>query len=142
MITYQPLTKADILQVVLLEEELLQETLGKEMLTNELNNKNVCFLTAKDNLKVVGYIGLYIYIDEGEILNFVVDKAYQRQMIGTTLLKKVIDTYQLKKITLEVRENNQKGINFYLKNNFKPINIRKHYYQNGDNAIVMMKEIK
>lgn len=142
MISYQRLTKADIKQVVLLEEELLQETLGIEMLESELNNPTVCFLTAKDNLKVVGYIGLYVYLDEGEILNFVVDESYQRQNIGSTLLNKVIEQYNLKKITLEVREHNQKAINFYIKNNFKKVNIRKHYYKNGDNAIVMMKEIK
>lgn len=142
MISYQRLTKADIKQVVLLEEELLQETLGIEMLESELNNPTVCFLTAKDNLKVVGYIGLYVYLDEGEILNFVVDESYQRQNIGSTLLNKVIEQYNLKKITLEVREHNQKAINFYVKNNFKKVNIRKHYYKNGDNAIVMMKEIK
>ncbi len=142
MISYQRLTKADIKQVVLLEEELLQETLGIEMLESELNNPTVCFLTAKDNLKVVGYIGLYVYLDEGEILNFVVDESYQRQNIGSTLLNKVIEQYNLKKITLEVREHNQKAINFYIKNNFKKVNIRKHYYKNGDNAIVMMKVIK
>lgn len=142
MISYQRLTKADIKQVVLLEEELLQETLGIEMLESELNNPTICFLTAKDNLKVVGFIGLYVYLDEGEILNFVVDESYQRQNIGSTLLNKVIEQYNLKKITLEVREHNQKAINFYIKNNFKKVNIRKHYYKNGDNAIVMMKEIK
>ncbi len=141
MITYQNLTKEDIKQVVLLEEDLLNETLGAEMLENELENHSVCFLTAKDGLKVIGYIGCYVYLNEGEVLNFVVDEAYQRQGIGTKLLNLVTTKFNLTKITLEVRENNQKGLNFYLKNDFKKVNIRKHYYKNGDNAVVMMKEI-
>lgn len=143
MITYQKLTKEDIVQVVLLEEQFLGETLGIEMLETELNNNAACFITAKSNQTVLGYIGGYFIFDEGEILNFVVDEKYQRQGIGQNLFNYLLSLYpKIKKITLEVREKNQKGINFYLKNNFQKISIRKHYYKNGDNAIVMIKEIK
>lgn len=143
MITYSPLIKDDIKQVVLLEEEFLGETLGEEMLSNELLNKAAIFLTAKDNMKVIGYIGGYFIENEGEILNFVVDEKYQRQGIGTALFNTLINSQNnIKKIILEVRENNQKAINFYLKMDFKKISIRKHYYKNGDHALVMMKEIK
>lgn len=143
MITYQKLTKEDIVQVVLLEEQFLGETLGIEMLETELNNNAACFITAKSNQTVLGYIGGYFIFDEGEILNFVVDETYQRQGIGQNLFNYLLSLYpNIKKITLEVREKNQKGINFYLKNNFQKISIRKHYYKNGDNAIVMIKEIK
>ena len=48
----------------------------------------------------------------------------------------------IKQITLEVKETNIKGINFYTKNEFKQISVRKHYYKDGENALVMMKEIK
>lgn len=143
MITYQKLTKEDIKQVVLLEEEFLGETLGEEMLESESYNSAACFITAKKEQKVLGYIGGYFIGEEGEILNFVVDEAYQRQGIGTTLLTHLLSINKdIKKIILEVRENNQKGINFYTKFGFQKISIRKHYYKNGDHAIVMMKEIK
>jgi ribosomal-protein-alanine N-acetyltransferase len=112
------------------------------MLENEINNKSICFLTAKENKKVLGYIGAYVIEGEMEILNFVVDKMHQRSGIGTLLFNTLLEIYpNTKSIILEVRENNEQGINFYKKNNFNVISKRKHYYKNGDDALVMMKEL-
>lgn len=142
MIYCSKLEPKDIKQVILLEEQFLGESLGEEMILNELNNPNVCFLSAKDNEKVIGYIGAYTFDDSMEILNFVVDEAYQRQGVGSLLFNTLLNMYdKTKSIVLEVRYNNEKGISFYKKNNFNVISIRKHYYKNGDDAIVMMKEI-
>ena len=78
---------------------------------------------------------------EAEILNFVVDETYQRQGIGQLLFNQVeSDIQDLQKMTLEVRESNTKAINFYKKNGFKQISIRKHYYKNGEDAKVLIKE--
>lgn len=142
MINCSKLEPKDIKQVILLEEQFLGESLGEEMILNELVNPNVCFLSAKDNEKVIGYIGAYTFDDSMEILNFVVDEAYQRQGVGSLLFNTLLNMYdKTKSIVLEVRYNNEKGISFYKKNNFNVISIRKHYYKNGDDAIVMMKEI-
>ena len=142
MINCSKLEPKDIKQVILLEEQFLGESLGEEMILNELDNPNVCFLSAKDNEKVIGYIGAYTFDDSMEILNFVVDEAYQRQGIGSLLFNTLLNMYdKTKSIVLEVRYNNEKGISFYKKNNFNVISIRKHYYKNSDDAIVMMKEI-
>jgi ribosomal-protein-alanine N-acetyltransferase len=142
MIKIDKLTKEDIPQVVLLEEQFLGETLGSEMLENELENEFMCFLSAKDNQKVLGYIGAYVINGELEILNFVVDGLHQRTGIGTLLFNELLNRYpDAKSVVLEVREQNEKGINFYKKNNFNVISKRKHYYKNGDDALVMMKEI-
>ena len=142
MIKIDKLTKEDIPQVVLLEEQFLGETLGQEMLENELENEFMCFLSAKDSKKVLGYIGAYVINGELEILNFVVDGLHQRTGIGTLLFNELLNRYpDAKSVVLEVREQNEKGINFYKKNNFNVISKRKHYYKNGDDALVMMKEI-
>ena len=142
MIKIDKLTKEDIPQVVHLEEQFLGETLGSEMLENELENEFMCFLSAKDSKKVLGYIGAYVINGELEILNFVVDGLHQRTGIGTLLFNELLNRYpDAKSVVLEVREQNEKGINFYKKNNFNVISKRKHYYKNGDDALVMMKEI-
>ena len=81
MFKIDKLTKEDIPQVVLLEEQFLGETLGTEMLENELSNEFMCFLVAKENKKVLGYIGAYVVSDELEILNFVVDESINNFII-------------------------------------------------------------
>ena len=142
MIKIDKLIKEDIAQVVLLEEQFLGETLGSEMLENELDNEFMCFLSAKESKKVLGYIGAYVINGELEILNFVVDENFQRTGIGTLLFNELLNRYpDTKSVVLEVREQNEKGINFYKKNNFNVISKRKHYYKNGDDALVMMKEL-
>ena len=45
-------------------------------------------------------------------------------------------------IFLEVRESNQVAINFYKKNKFKEISVRKNYYSEpNENAIIMKLEV-
>lgn len=140
----KPLLKQDIPSVVALEEELLLETLGVEMLQAELHNKYAHFLCAKDGEKVIGYIGAWIIDNSCEMINFVVDKDYQHQGNGQNLFNKLQEeaikqgaTY----ICLEVRISNIKAINFYFKNGFQEINRRISYYKNGEDALVLRKEL-
>ena len=104
MVEIRELKKEDIDRVVYLEETFLGESLGKEILEEECDSKIAKFYVATIHDTIVGYIGRYAYLDEAEILNFVVDEAYQRQGIGQKLLNKIKeDLPSLKKITLEVR---------------------------------------
>ena len=141
MVKIRTLEKQDIDKVVYLETTFLGETLGKEILESELDSKITKFYVATINNEVVGYIGRYEYIGEVEILNFVVDEDYQRQGIGQMLFDKVLNEIkEINKITLEVRRSNQKAINFYYKNGFKEIHVRKNYYKNGEDALVLIRE--
>jgi ribosomal-protein-alanine N-acetyltransferase len=141
MVNIRLLKKEDIKKIVYLEETFLGETLGEEMLESELDSLVTKFYVAIINNEVVGYIGRYELLNEAEILNFVVDETYQRQGIGQMLFNKVEeDLPNLEKMTLEVRESNTKAKNFYTKNGFKQISIRKNYYKNNENALVLIKE--
>lgn len=141
MVNIRLLKKEDIKKIVYLEETFLGETLGEEMLESELDSRVTKFYVATINDEVVGYIGRYELLNEAEVLNFVVDETYQRQGIGQMLFNKVEeDLPNLEKMTLEVRESNTKAKNFYTKNGFKQISIRKNYYKNNENALVLIKE--
>lgn len=141
MVKIRTLEKQDIDKVVYLETTFLGKTLGKEILESELDSKITKFYVATINNEVVGYIGRYEYVGEVEILNFVVDEDYQRQGIGQMLFDKVLNEIkEINKITLEVRRSNQKAINFYYKNGFKEIHVRKNYYKNGEDALVLIRE--
>lgn len=142
MLEINKLELADVYRIVELEEELLGESLGIDMLTEEIKRGVVTFLKASVGDKTIGYIGGYAFDGELEIINFVVDKAYQRQGIGTKLLNEIMEITSAKRIILDVRDTNIQGINFYTKNGFTPVNIRKNYYKNGDNAVVMERRIK
>ena len=64
--------------------------------------------------------------------------------IASQLLTEVIrycKNLNLKSIYLEVNENNLPAIHLYEKYSFKRIGLRKKYYNNTDNAILMELKI-
>ena len=133
----------DIDRIIYLEETYLGESIGKELLTESITTPHLYFYTIEEDL-VIGYIGACILAGETEVLNFVIDEAYQRKGYGQILLNKIIEEsikQSSEKIILEVKVSNQKGINFYKKNNFKIVNIRKNYYKDGSDAYLMIKEL-
>lgn len=143
MVNVRKMEFRDIKKVVELEEEYLLESLGEKLLASELSEKNngVSFYVIENDDVVIGYIGRYYFFQEAEVLNFVVDESYQRQGYGQKLFDKMVkDMKDVKKITLEVRASNIKGINFYTKNGFKQVGVRKKYYKNGEDALLLLKE--
>ena len=113
-----------------------------EILQNELNNPNSEYSIAKQDNEILGFAGIWKSIDDVHITDIVVKKIYRKKHIGSALLQKLIDTAKeqnFKSITLEVNENNLPAINLYSKFLFKKLGIRKKYYKNKDNAIIMTK---
>ena len=103
-----------------------------------------------DFLKVLiyeenGIKGVLIYqdlIDRLTIDYLVVDKEYRKLGIATKLIKEM-ENRNINAInsTLEVRISNKLAINFYKKNGFKEVTIRKNYYKDED-GILMIKEYR
>lgn len=140
----RPLEKKDIKKVVELEEKIFGETLGEEMLLNEINNPMVWFRVIEEKSEIIGYIGGYFYLEDGEILNFLIDENHQHLGFGSTLFSSLLQEAKqkgIKRVTLEVKSNNYKAIKFYKKFNFEQISIRKNYYKDKEDAIVMLKEL-
>ena len=88
--------------------------------------------------KVCGYLLILDSIDVYEILAIATIEEYRNKGIAQELLDKI----KTKDIFLEVRESNQTAINFYKKNRFKEISIRKNYYSEPtENAVIMKLEV-
>lgn len=87
-------------------------------------------------------LGVIIYkepYDRIEIEYIAVAEQYKNKGIGSRFLK-AIENNNVKNITLEVRKSNEVAINFYKKNGYKIVSIRKNYYNNED-GYLMLKEI-
>ena len=88
--------------------------------------------------KICGYLMVLDSIDVYEILAIATIEKYRNKGIAQELLDKI----KTKDIFLEVRESNQVAINFYKKNKFKEISVRKNYYSEpNENAIIMKLEV-
>lgn len=114
------------------------------ILKSELENCNSKYIVAKLNGEIVGFAGIINTLDQMEITNIVVKKDMRNQGIGNTLLNELINLTIASKINtifLEVNSNNTYAIKLYEKNGFKQVGLRKKYYNNTDDAILMNLKI-
>lgn len=117
---------------------------NSNILKSELENPNSKYIVAKLNNEVVGFAGIIDTLDQMEITNIVVKKHFRNKGIGTDLLNVLIEISKQNKrnvIFLEVNCNNISAINLYKKNGFKNVGLRKKYYNNTDDAILMSLKI-
>ena len=126
-------------QIFNLEKEIFKNSaFSIEYLKTLIKNDNsFIYIYLIDN-QVCGYLMVLDSIDVYEILAIATIEEYRNKGIAQELLDKI----KTKDIFLEVRESNQVAINFYKKNKFKEISIRKNYYSEpNENAIIMKLEV-
>ena len=79
--------------------------------------------------KIIGFVIFYHIKDEIEIILIGIMKSFQRKNYGSLIINRIKKLKDIGKIFLEVSVENTHAINFYLKNGFKKIGIRKAYYK-------------
>lgn len=107
---------------------------------SELENPNSKYFVAIRNDEIIGFAGIWKAIDDMHITNIVTKISKRHLGIASMLLEKLIDVSKeenVNSLTLEVNENNTYAIKLYEKYNFKKIGLRKNYYAQNENAIIM-----
>lgn len=91
---------------------------------------------------VVGYISYWTVLAEGEIHDVVVTEELRRRGLGRKLVNHMLRTGRHEGIcdfTLEVRSRNEAAIKLYEEFGFRSEGIRKGYYDNEDDAVIMWR---
>ena len=123
-------------QIFNLEKDIFKNSaFSKESTENLVKADNSFIYAYLIDEKVCGYLMVLDSIDVYEILAIATIEEYRNKGIAQELLDKI----KTKDIFLEVRKNNEKAINFYKKNNFKQISIRKGYYSDPTEDAIIMK---
>ena len=100
-----------------------------------------CFGYYIDN-KLVSFIAFSILYDRAELNYIWTDEVYRNRGLASRLINLMFEKCtSLNNITLEVDINNNKAISLYHKLGFSDISIRKKYYLNGNDALLMLKEM-
>ncbi|MEI6093101.1 MAG: ribosomal protein S18-alanine N-acetyltransferase [bacterium] len=106
----------------------------------ELDYSDSTSLTVRLDNKIIGYIVLRTFVDEVHIMNIAVAPDYRTKGIATKILKYVFENISKDmSMLLEVRQSNIAAQNLYKKMGFTCLYTRKAYYDDGENAIVMVK---
>ncbi|MGL4948967.1 MAG: ribosomal protein S18-alanine N-acetyltransferase [Anaeroplasmataceae bacterium] len=136
-------TVDDIDKIVNLETNDFDISLGKDFYFNNFHNDNFLCLVLELNNEVIGFIASYIF-DFADILNFIVCSKFRNNGYGRTLMVyfiKYISESNIERINLEVSNVNVNAILLYEKLGFKQIHIRKNYYNDASDALVLEKKV-
>lgn len=109
-------------------------------LKDEFSSSTSKYFVIKKNNIVLGFCGIKIITDFAEIMNIVIKKDSRGLGLSNFLLENTISKCKelnLKSINLDVNVENTIAINLYKKYNFVKVGIRKKYYNNVSDAILM-----
>lgn len=93
---------------------------------------------------VVAFCNYWLVTTELHILSIATHPDYRGKGIGTQLLAHVLDiasTTGCSLATLEVRRSNVPAIALYERAGFKTVHVRARYYQDDEDALVMLRGI-
>lgn len=140
------LLNEDIEKILPLENQLYHKPWQKKDYEYELNDNPFAYylkMIDAETLEIIGYVGFWIKFEQAEITKVSIAKKYQGHKLSKLLMmdaERRIRLAECENITLEVRVSNEVAINLYKSVGFKVAATRKKYYENGEDAYLMLKE--
>ncbi len=133
----------DIESIKLIEDESFKNPFSLEQLEYEIKenpfSKYILYLV---NDEIAGFINFWITFDSATINQIAVKKAFRNRGIATKLIEyaeSLLKKENVEFFTLEVRKSNEAAIKLYLKTGFMKVSEKKQYYDDGEDAIYMVK---
>jgi ribosomal-protein-alanine N-acetyltransferase len=128
--------------VMAIERQVYPRPWSPNLFLSEMSEpRNRAYLVARIDKDVVGYGGVMCYGEEAHVTTIAVDPAHHRRKIGTRLLYELVQEsvhMGARAVSLEVRVSNWGAQVLYSRFGFRPVGIRKNYYQEtGEDALVM-----
>jgi ribosomal-protein-alanine N-acetyltransferase len=141
---------ADLDQVIVIEEGSFSHPWSREQFQFELARAPIsrCFviedLDSQDDCRVAAFLTSWLIADEMHITNVAVSPNQRGKGVARFLLTGVLDEIVSqggKWCQLEVRESNDAAMGLYLKLGFQNLGTRRGYYSDGEDAVIMGREL-
>ncbi len=129
-----------------LEHQLFSHPWSEADFIQSLADPNRCFLTAMEEDRLLGYCGLQVGGDQGDVLTVGVDPSVRRRGIGRQLMENLINearTRGVKSLFLEVRLSNGGARGLYEKIGFHLAGKRPRYYRDPEeDGLIYILEVQ
>lgn len=145
--TIESMHRKHLRQILPLEQAAYPTSWSRSVFESELDqvgNGSRCYIVIRSAQRLVGYAGLWFVDDpdggQAHVTNVVVDSDRRREGIATRLLLELAERAIERGCvawTLEVRASSEGAIELYRRFGFAPAGVRKRYYENDEDAIVM-----
>lgn len=144
--TLRELTLADIEAVHTLELALFPaDAWPLEMFLAEVAHETRGYIVAESAGAVIAYAGVMSIGDTADVQTIAVAPEHEGRGLGRAMLTWMGEEARARgaeKILLEVRADNPRAQELYLKNGYQHIHTRPRYYNDGVDALIMLKELK
>jgi len=140
-VSFRPLVVSDLPTVMEIEHASFPSPWKLEFFLNELNNPYARLVVAEQAGQVIGYVCCWLVADEVQILDVAIHPAHRRCGVGRLLLQDILTEarqHGASSASLEVRVSNQPAITLYQALGFQQVAIRRQYYENGEDALLMV----
>ncbi|MFH1135179.1 MAG: ribosomal protein S18-alanine N-acetyltransferase [Pseudomonadota bacterium] len=141
LLTVEPLVRADLPQVLAIEQASFKQPWTREGFETELDRAPAISLTLKDGREIHGYLVFWLIADEMHILNIAVRPDLRKKGLGGILLEYLTAFARevgVVRIFLEVRRSNVAAQALYRSAGFEFAGERKNYYAEDHEDALMM----
>ncbi len=135
----------DLNGIAVLESECFsQDPWNMQMLAESFLSPHFVGVLMEEDGAVTAYGGIGVVEDEAELQLIATSEMYRRCGRGKLILARLEEEAKsrgAKTMFLEVRVSNSSALMMYLKDGFQGIYTRPRYYRDGEDAVVMKKEL-
>ncbi|MGE0491591.1 MAG: ribosomal protein S18-alanine N-acetyltransferase [Vulcanimicrobiota bacterium] len=139
--TVEAMRVEDIEQVRAIELASFETTWSPEAFTTELrHNQAAHYLVLREHGQVRGYCGIWLVADEAHVTSIAIAPDCRGRGQGKLLMLRMLELARglgAHWVTLEVRADNHAALSMYRKFGFARVAVRKAYYQQKIDAVVM-----
>jgi ribosomal-protein-alanine N-acetyltransferase len=138
-----PMRRAHIRKIMPIEQQVYPRPWTAQVFVEELEQARIGkrhYLVGTIGDELVGYGGLLYVENDAHVTNIAVHPMWRSRGIATELLLDLAweaNSRGCEAMTLEVRHTNVAAQQLYRRFGFVPAGVRKKYYENRDDAIVM-----
>ena len=138
------MTEADLDAVTAIERDCFARPWSREHFMSEILSDRALAVVAEAAGRIAGYLCLTVLFEEAEILDVAVAPEFRRSGIGNALIESAITesfSRGASVLRLEVRATSRPAIAMYEKFEFNQYGLRRAYYENGIDAVLMEKRL-
>lgn len=136
------LDESRVAQIAALEKTFFCDPWSETSLRTLIGNPDAVARALLCDGVAAGYYSFYAICGEAHVNNVAVAPAYQGRGLGSLLMRDLIESARARgidAITLEVGASNDRAIGLYRRFGFESVGVRKKYYDNTEDALIMWK---
>ena len=138
--------RRDVNELLKLEVAQFSEPWTRGMLLDEIENVETRrYTVAVEAEVIVGYLGLMFVLDEVHVNTIATLPAHEGRGIASALLEDGLENSRsrsIKRATLEVATSNTRAQALYFRFGFKPVGVRRGYYERtNEDALILWADL-